>query len=136
MRKTIIFQVTDEGRDKGKSFILTEMPAAQGEKWAMRALLAVAHSGIELPDEIDPQMGLAALAVLGIRALAKVSWIEAEPLLDEMMACIKMQPDPANPDVIRMFMDEDTEEVLTRLKLREEIFKLHTGFSLPVRRPT
>ena len=37
-------------RDNGKTFILTEMNAYQRQDWALRALLALAASGAQLPD--------------------------------------------------------------------------------------
>lgn len=37
-------------------------------------------------------------------------------------------PDPANQSVKRNLIDDDTEEVMTRLKLRGEVFKLHVDF--------
>lgn len=41
-------QITIEnGRDKGRVFLITEMSAAHADNWAMRALLALANSGAE-----------------------------------------------------------------------------------------
>ena len=44
------YTVTDEGRDNGKVFVLTEMPASRAESWAMRALLALMAGGVEVPE--------------------------------------------------------------------------------------
>ena len=43
------YTVQDEGRDNGKVFVLTEMPASRAESWAMRALLALMANGVEVP---------------------------------------------------------------------------------------
>src|SRR6185312_7551249 len=67
-RKTEIINVTSEGRDKGKQFIITEMPALRAERWAFRALLALAHSGVQLP-EGAADGGMAVLASAGLQAL-------------------------------------------------------------------
>lgn len=131
MRKTLTYTVTDEGRDKGKQFILTEMPATQAERWGMRALMALIKSGVDLPEGVASG-GLQALAVFGFRAFGAMSFADAEPLLDEMMACVTYVPDPGRPQVVRRLMDDDIEEVVTRLKLRAEIFKLHVNFSAAV----
>ena len=48
-RRTETFTAT-YGRDAGKSFTLTEMPADQAERWAIRALLALAGAGVDRPD--------------------------------------------------------------------------------------
>ena len=37
-------------------------------------------------------------------------------------------PDPSKPHVVRNLIEEDIEEITTRLKLRGEVWKLHTGF--------
>lgn len=134
-RKTKVITITDEGRDRGKVFLLTEMPARLGERWAARALLAAARADVNLPDGIAGA-GMAGLAMLGLRAVSRMEFSEAEPLLDEMMRCVTVMPDPAkNPSFTRPLVDngtdgDDIEEVATRLHLRSELFMLHTGFFL------
>lgn len=124
MRKTAEITIDAVGRDTGKIFVLREMPASQAEKWAMRALLALAKSGVELPDGVAAG-GFAAVAAIGVRALGALSFAEAEPLLDEMMGCVQRRPDPAKP-MVRALVEDDIEEIETRIKLRLEIFNLHT----------
>ena len=126
-RATANYTVTDEGRDNGKVFVLTEMPASKAESWAMRALLALMASGVEVPEGFD-RMGMAAMAEVGIRALSGLKWEVAEPLLAEMMECVQVMPDPGKPHVVRKLIEEDIEEIATRVKLRAEVWKLHTGF--------
>lgn len=129
MRKEIRITITDEGRDKGKTFIITEMAASKAEKWAAKALLAVAHSGVELPDDVQGA-GVAGIAVMGLKALTNLKFEDLEPLMDEMFECVMSQPDPARPDIKRPLVENDIEEILTRIRLRAEAFTLHTGFSL------
>lgn len=130
MRKTKEVTITTEGRDKGKTFVITEMPASRAEKWATRAFLALGRAGIEVPEELQGA-GMAAIAIVGIRALARLSFADAEPLLDDMMACVQIKM----PAITRALIDdgsesEDIEEATTRLLLRSEVFELHTGFSV------
>lgn len=127
-RKTKLVQITADGRDKGKVFLLTEMSASRAEKWAARALLAVGNAGTDLSPEIAFG-GFAGMAVLGIQALAKVSFAEAEPLMDELFDCVQIIPDPKVPEVFRRLIEDDIEEVATRVHLRAEVWTLHTGFS-------
>ena len=56
-RSTVNYSVKDEGRDFGKVFVLTEMPASRAESWAMRSLLALMASGVEVPEGFD-RMGM------------------------------------------------------------------------------
>ena len=130
-RKTrdVTIALADGNRDNGKMFRITEMPAVRAEKWATRALLAMAKSGAEVPDEAL-QAGAASLLGAGIQAFTRISFLEAEPLLDEMMGCVEIVPDPSRKDVVRPLIDDDIEEVATRLFLRGEVVDVHTGFSM------
>jgi hypothetical protein len=129
MRREKTITILDSNRDQGKIFHITEMPALQAEKWAVRALLAMARSGIELPDGIE-HAGLAGLATVSLRAMAGVSFTEAEPLMDEMLGCVTFQPDPKQPAFRRGLVETDIEEITTLVKLRAEALELHLGFSL------
>ncbi len=123
MRKVIDYTVTDEGRDLGKVFQLTEMPAAQAERWALRAFQALARAGVDIGDVMGGSMET--LARAGFQAFAFLPFHEADPLLSEMFACVKAKP---NANAVRDLVDDDIEEIGTRMKLRAEVLKLHTGF--------
>lgn len=127
--KTVVIETPDiNNRDRGKTFVVTEMPAAQGEEWAFRALCAMAKSGVELPDDYK-SMSMAAIASLGFTALSGMSFGDAKPLLDEMMDCVKFVGDPKQPEATtRKLIADDIEEISTRLLLRKEVFSLHTDF--------
>jgi hypothetical protein len=125
MRKVVTVTISDEGRDKGKTFVLTEMAASKAERWATRAILALTKSGADFPENAT----MADLAQVGMRALGNVDFHEAEVLMDEMMACVQIQPD-RNASIVRPLIEDDIEEVSTRFKLKMEVFALHTGFSL------
>jgi hypothetical protein len=126
-RKEIDIVITEEGRDKDKAFHIREMPAYQTERWAIRAILALGRAGVEVPEDIRAS-GMAGIAYMGMQALMKLQYGDAEPLLDEMMACVTIKPDPARPEITRQLWPDDIEEVATLLKLRSEVFKLHTDF--------
>lgn len=130
MRKTATLTITAEGRDQGKMFYLTEMSAWQAERWALKAFIALAKSGIDIPDDIS-STGLAGIAQLGLKIFSGVSFDDAEPLLEEMLQCIKIIPDPDKPNFMRSDIESDIEEVSTLIKLRAEVFNLHVGFSKP-----
>lgn len=117
-------------RDHGKVYVLTEMAAADADRWAQRVFFEMIKGGVDLPDGVA-STGMAGIAAVGLRGLAGIDSEKAIKLLDEMLACVKIRPDPSNPAVVRPLMAaEDTEEVKTRLLLRMEVFKLHTGFSI------
>jgi len=127
MRKTAKYVVSEEGRDKGKTFVITEMPASKAESWAVKAILALMEGDVQIPAGFE-RMGMAGIAEIGIRALSGLKWEVAEPLLNEMWKCVQIMPDPSRPMVIRDLIEEDIEEVMTRIKIRLEIWNLHTDF--------
>lgn len=125
-RKTVTFTATAK-RDAGKVFVITEMSAAQAEKWAARAMLAMMRGGVQIPDNVV-EMGFAGLAVIGMRSMENMPWEEAEPLMDEMWHCVAFVPDANKPEVRRAVIDDDIEEVKTRFDIRREILRLHLDF--------
>lgn len=117
------------GRDYGKAFFIRELPASQAEKWAARAFLGLAKSGIDIPDDVS-NSGLAGIAAMGLRAVGGMQFDLLEPLMDEMFTCVQIIPDPSKPQVVRALIEDDIEEVSTRLQLRKEVFVLHVDFSM------
>lgn len=133
--KTVVIEDDPNNRDSGKIFVLKEMPAAQAERWATRALQALARSNLDVPANIG-QGGWAGIAVLGFTMLAHASFDELKPLLDEMWACVQLQPDARNQLTRVLYWGgadgegADIEEVATMMRLRKEVFELHMGFSI------
>jgi hypothetical protein len=140
-RKTVEITITDEGRDKGKTYVLTEMPARQSEWWGLRFLTALCNSNVELPQELI-NAGLAGIAALGVRfVLGTLGKAEMKELHDEMFeSCITFVPDPSRPREAAFMrgkgggvpmIDDDVEEQQTLRRLREEILRMHLDFFPP-----
>lgn len=135
-RKQEIVVIEDEGRDKGKTFVITEMSSDRGERWAIRALLALTNAGVTVDDH-SMSAGMAGIAAVGLEALGRLSFEAAEPLLEEMFSCIKIKPSAKAPErEIMQGDDGDIEEIKTRLTLRMAVLKLHVNFSEAVEAPT
>lgn len=117
----------EDKRDKGKMFVINEMPSEQAEAWAMRALLALMASNPQIPEGFE-ELGMAGLVEVGFKALSGLEWEVAQPLLAEMMGCVQIMPNPKTPQVVRDLVPDDIEEVPTRFKLRMEVWKLHVDF--------
>jgi hypothetical protein len=134
-RRTKAVTIAAEGRDRGKTFLLTEMDAWRAEDWFDRAMMMLARSGTDVPPDIF-RHGPAGFAVMGLGAvvsgLSKAPWADVRALLDEMFGCVAFVPPLANAEPIRAreLVDGQIEEVATRLLLREEVVSLHLGFSL------
>ena len=126
MRKTKNITI-ESGRDKGKTFKITEMPAAQADNWAMRALFAMANSGFDSDYLPAANLGMAGMVQMTLAALAKVKPQDGIPLLNELLECAEIIPDGGNPRPINHEVG-DIEDFTTYLTLRKEVFKLHTDF--------
>ena len=124
-RKETTF-VAETGRDLGKQFLITEMSASQAENWAFQVILAVGNAGIEIPEGLASQ-GMSGLMAIGYMNLIKIPFNAAKPLLDEMMNCVQIIP---SANIKRKLVEEDIEEVTTRLQLRKSVWNLHMDFFL------
>jgi hypothetical protein len=134
-RKSGVVTIAAEGRDKGKTFVVREMAADHAERWALRAFGAMARAGVEIPENLLLS-GMAGLAAMGLKAFLAAPYEEVGPLLDEMMGCVHFRDEAApmneatGEPVDRALMPDDIEEVATRVQLRDEVFQIHTGFSV------
>jgi hypothetical protein len=118
-----------EGRDQGKVFWITEMPATQAEYWAGRLLTMLAAGNTDVPPGFF-SLGFEGCAMwIAVHGIGGINWATCKPLLDEMMACVTYQPS-ATHNLTRVLADGDIEEVATLLALREAWFDTHLGFSV------
>lgn len=124
-------------RDAGKVFQITEMLAGPAEKWAFRAALLVENSGVAIPQEVKG-LGMVGISILGLNVFlnGRIDPDKLDPLMDQMFSCVKIVRDPSardrtTGDVIatELVSEDDVEEVQTRLWLRSEVLRVHTGFS-------
>jgi hypothetical protein len=114
-----------ENRDKGKTFLITEKPAMEIEKWAYRAIMALGSSGIAVSAEIV-ELGVIGISLLAYQTFMGASFKEIEPLMDQMLECVQMVP---SEGVTMPLYAGSIEEVTTLTLLRKEILELHSGFT-------
>ena len=107
------------------------MPATKAEDWAIRAMLALANANVDIPEGAF-QLGMAALAEIGLKKLFAVDAVQMKPLLTELMECVEFVPNPQKPQVKVTYplFESQVEEVKTLLTLKWEVLKLHLDFSL------
>ena len=124
MRKTKEIKI-EEGRDAGKVFIITEMPALQMDKWATRALNAIGKG---------KEGGVMALLALGvpemINAFMEADYDKIGPLFKEMLECCAFKKDNTTVVLKEEFVDDIIEDWNTIANLRIEAIKLNLGFFL------
>ena len=122
-RRTDLVTITAEGRDKGRTYLITEMSAFQAEDLAVRVLLALANAGVDTP---DAGSGMAGLAVSGMEALKKLPYATAKPIMDEIRGFMQYQHKPGQAPM--PLDDTNVEEVTTLFELRKRFLFLHLGF--------
>ncbi len=112
-----------EGRDAGKTFKITEWPAAKIENWILRAVFGLGKAGVEIPMEVL-QLGAAPAAyAIGSQAIKLPSRLGIR-LANELMQCVQRVEEHAD----RSLVENDVEDVSTLLMLKGEVLKLTFGF--------
>lgn len=135
-RRVETVTIAAQGRDSGKRFILTEMPAIEGEKWATQALFLLVTAGIQVP-ETAQGAGMAGLAQVDFNTespLAAIALTRAlqDETLDAWWSCVAYEHDPAQkPQKIIQGAGCQIEEIATINELRVAVLNLHTHFFSP-----
>lgn len=128
-RKTTTITIS-AGRDRGKTFRLTEWDAITIENWILRAVFGLGKAGVELPPEIL-ELGAAPIAYAIATQAIKLPSRLGIRLANELMDCVKRVEDKLD----RSLVDQDIEDVTTRLQLKAEVLKLTFGFFVPAASP-
>jgi hypothetical protein len=143
MRRTETVVVPDDegfGRDAKKHFQIKEVPALQAEKWFWRLVIALKGTSAQIPENIA-SYGMAGIAIITARAInaffaSDVDWQKLEPLMDELMTCVKIIRNPSANDratgvplATDLKGQDDIEEIKTIVWLRSEVLRVHTNFS-------
>jgi hypothetical protein len=116
-------------RDNGKTFVLTEMPSIQGERWATQALSLISKAGQKLPRGAE-DAGMAGLAAIPMNALPVLQALQ-DPSLDSWWECVKYQHDPKHPLLLQPIYPNEAcqiEEIGTVNLLRMKVLEMHIGF--------
>lgn len=119
-RRTTTYTVEMAGRDFGKCFVLTEMPARQAYEWAVRVLTAMINGGAPMPEDLR-KAGWPALA---IAAITGMRYLHGDDIIDfgnELMTCVKVREEKADRDRV----ESDIEEFATFALLQKAVFELH-----------
>lgn len=139
-KETVVVPQEGFGRDAGKHFLIEEVSALQAEKWFWRLVIALKGTSAQIPENIATY-GMAATAILTARAInaffaSDVDWNKLEPLMDELLACVKIIRNPkandratGQPLATEMKGQDDIEEVKTIVWLRGEVLRVHSNFS-------
>ena len=138
-RKTISVTIDGDNRDKGKTYLITEMSAFAADKWAFRVLSAINVGNIDMGFFSDVEE-LAKTGMQGVNAASKmlggainllqsIDEYKLDAIVDDLHYCCAFIPMPgALPRPVMDKVDGDVEEVSTLFKLKVEALKLHLDF--------
>ncbi|EOW7155788.1 TPA: hypothetical protein ACPZQZ_002176 [Yersinia enterocolitica] len=127
-RKQITYTVEDEGRDKGKEFIITEMSAWDAEELSEEIYRAMGHGEFNsLPADVV-SMGVAGLATVGVSVLAAAPASVSRPISDRILSTVKIVITNEGKDITRSLKPIDFEEISTIRTLKDKVFELNFGF--------
>lgn len=122
-RKTCRVTIDADGRDKGKTFVLTELSALDIERWTVRLVLALGKNGVSLPS-VQVDSGFAGIAGVLWVLIAQIKPEEADALLATMLEGLKIDEGKITRDLVA----DDIEEPETLLQIRMAWAELHAGF--------
>ena len=126
--------IDSAGRDAGKVFRITEMPASKMERWSARAIVALFAGNVPADTAAVANVSnAAAIATILGKALSSLDWQTIEPLYDELLGSVEVCPNPADhPDAwVKLTptnVDNFVHEVPTLVRLRLEVLELNLGF--------
>ncbi|HDU2632356.1 TPA: hypothetical protein ACHR7L_004671 [Yersinia enterocolitica] len=127
-RKQITYTVEDEGRDKGKEFIITEMSAWDAEELSEEIYRAMGHGEFNsLPADVVA-MGVAGLATVGVSVLAAAPASVSRPISDRILSTVEIVITNEGKDINRAIKPIDFEEISTIRTLKDKVFELNFGF--------
>ncbi|HIA5714183.1 TPA: hypothetical protein ACWQQG_000945 [Yersinia enterocolitica] len=127
-RKKITYTVEDEGRDKGKEFIITEMSAWDAEELSEEIYRAMGHGEFNsLPADVVA-MGVAGLATVGVSVLAAAPASVSRPISDRILSTVEIVITNEGKDITRSIKPIDFEEISTIRTLKDKVFELNFGF--------
>ena len=120
MRRKKTITIEEAGRDAGKVFILTEMPATLADEWITQYGYLLAKAMQEFPTYTEGSSGAKLIQVRVMK----------DPSLRAWRDCVRYQHAPNLPEQAIQWESPacQVEEMATINLLLGEVFELHTGF--------
>lgn len=128
-RKEIPFIVEEEGRDKGKEFLITEMSAWDADSLAQDIFRAMGDSNYSsIPADVIA-MGCAGLATVGLSVISASSPEVARQLRDRLMSTVDIViTNDGRRQQRKVNGSLDFEEVSTIRSLLDKVFQVNFDF--------
>ena len=117
--------VIEGGRDEGKKFLITEMSLLKADKWAQRALFALASGGVDA-GTLDLSGGMLEMAKFAFSAIGNMDPLIGGDLLDELLECVKVIPSGGHSRDLDIELD--IQDLKTLWLLRKDALSIHIDF--------
>ena len=128
-RKRFAEVTLDNGRDKGKRFLISEMPVTVSTRFLMKAGNALAETGL-MPDYIARAVNIEWQTLFGV-TFASLSAVKAETFFDLVNDLYKQSIKIWGGTMWReVIPDVDLFEMSSFASLADKVVELHAGFSL------
>lgn len=130
--KTATYSITS-GRDKGKNFLITEMPAIQADEWAHRLIEQAANSGVNLKNvdvlnlDTKSMSGMIEIGAAIFSILGRIPYETSRDMKFELLnRCVKIVPTGGQPR--QCLWEQEIEDFQNFTLLAAEALKVHIGF--------
>lgn len=120
-RKEIEIKI-EEGRDAGKTFKITEMPAVQADRWITKALCLLGKSKFDISS-----LGSMSMPEI-LKSMSGLNFDDTEPLLNQLLECATFEKDGVAVPMKGSMIDSVIEDWSTLFRLKVESLKLILGF--------
>lgn len=130
--KTATYSITS-GRDKGKNFLITEMPAIQADEWAHRLIEQAANSGVNLKNvdvlnlDTKSMSGMIEIGAAIFSILGRIPYETSRDMKFELLnRCVQIVPTGGQPR--QCLWEQEIEDFQNFTLLAAEALKVHIGF--------
>lgn len=135
MRKEVLFNITDDGRQL--TFKVKQMPATKGERWVNRVITLLANSATGQVSDFEFSKLKAKFSGPDkfqeiFKVIGQLDYDKVEPLYDELLNCCEHVPDPTNTSFSVPCTAANVDTVIGEFKnlyrLRWEALKVNFDF--------
>lgn len=130
--KETTFTATN-GRDAGKVFLITELPAIQADEWAHELLYEASMAGMNLKNvdvlELDTKSmkGMIELGSMIVTIIGRIPGKRSRELKFELLnRCVQIVPKGGHPRMV--IWEDEIKEAATFTILFGQVLKLHLDF--------
>lgn len=123
----------EKGRDAGKTFLITEMPAIQADEWAHRLLEQAANSGVDLKNvdvlniDTSDMKGMIEIGAQVFTILGKIpAEVSRQMKFDILDRCVRIVP--TSGDARICVWDQEILDFANFTILAAQAIGIHIGF--------